>query len=73
MDIAPKNTWLKGHGVSGFTLYPATPFLPMTFALASWHAIEKRALDKRMKSLWVARRWDNQYGNRQRRPYFPAF
>jgi peptidoglycan/LPS O-acetylase OafA/YrhL len=51
----PILTSLKAHGVSGYALYPATLFLTVTLALISWHAVEKLALSKRMKSLWIAK------------------
>jgi peptidoglycan/LPS O-acetylase OafA/YrhL len=50
----PILTWLKAHGVSGFALYPATLFLTVTLALLSWHAVEKLALNERIKSFWLA-------------------
>jgi peptidoglycan/LPS O-acetylase OafA/YrhL len=51
----PVLMWLKGHGVLGFALYPATLALTVALALVSWHAVEKLALSKRMKSLWLER------------------
>lgn len=46
----PILVWLNAHGVAGLALYPATLIPAVMLALVSWHAIEKRALSRRIKA-----------------------
>jgi peptidoglycan/LPS O-acetylase OafA/YrhL len=53
ISIMSKAGMLAPQGASGLALYPAALIPAVVLALLSWHAVEKPALGKMVKALWL--------------------